>query len=150
MTEATNTAAPAGDDAAAKAAAEASAKAEKDAKKAAAKAEREAKAAAKKKEKEDAKAAKEKAKADAKQPSQNDITRPKADTVTGKCWASFDSISAKTGVPATIGDAIKDLPGTAEATVRTQYARWRKFHGITGRTEAKPAAPTEAAPPAAA
>ncbi len=146
MTEATNTAAPAGDDAAAKAAAaEASKKAEKEATKAAAKVARELKAAAKKKEKEDAKAAKMTAKEANKQPSQNDITRPKDGTVTGKCWTVYDSISAETGAPATIGAAIKALPGVAEATVRTQFARWRKFHGITGRTEA-PAVPE--APPA--
>lgn len=105
-------------------------KAAKDAAKAALKAE---KAAAKLAKKEEAKAAKEAA----KMPKQNDVRRPKAGTTTGKVWAIFDTLSASTGAPALIGDAIKQTTGTIpEATVRTQYARWRKFHGITGRTAA--------------
>lgn len=91
-----------------------------------------AKAAEKAQKKADAKAAKEAA----KQPKQNDVRRPKSGTVTGKVWATFDSLSQSTGSPATIGDAIKASTGVPEATVRTQYARWRKFHGISGRAAA--------------
>jgi sRNA-binding protein len=97
------------------------------------------KAAEKAAKKTEAKAAKEAA----KQPKQNDVRRPKANTTTGKVWAIFDELSAKTGAPALIGDALKQASGTPEATVRTQYARWRKFHGITGRTAAP--APSEPA-----
>lgn len=100
--------------------------------------ERAEKKAAKEKEKADKKAAKEAGKAASKQPEQNSIRRPKADTITGKVWDTFDAISAETGAPATISEAIKRSTGVAEATVRTQYARWRKFHGISGRAE-KPA-----------
>jgi hypothetical protein len=106
------------------------------------------KAAAKKAEKEAAAKAKADAKEAQKQPEQNDVRRPKPDTLCGKAWAAYDAISAKNGAPATIKEAIAALKGTvdAEATVRTQYARWRKFHGISGRVAAPAPAPT---PPAA-
>lgn len=71
----------------------------------------------------------------AQQPEQNGIRRPKPDTLCGKAWAIFDSVSAKNGAPASIGEAMelaKD-DGQNEANVRAEYARWRKFHGITGR-----------------
>jgi membrane protein involved in colicin uptake len=146
MTEATNTANAEADAAAKKAAADkekaekaAAKKAEKAAASAAKKAEREAAKTAKKAEKEAAKAAN-------KQPTQNDITRPKAGTITGKLWDTFDTLSRETGLPATIGDAMKRSEGTAEATVRTQYARWRKFNGVTGRAAAP--AKSEGAPSA--
>lgn len=117
---------------------QAAAKAAKDAEKAAKKA---AKAAEKAKKKEEAKAAKEAA----KQPKQNDVRRPKAGTTTGKVWAIFDSLSQSTGAPALIGDAMKQVAGSIpEATVRTQFARWRKFHGITGRAVAPAATETPA------
>lgn len=142
MTETNKGAAPAagGDanDAAAKAAADAK-KAEAAAAKAKAKQEAKDKREADKKAKAEAKAAAKKAAKDAKDaskmPEQNGIRRPKADTTCGKVWAIFDQLSAKTGAPATIGDSLKAAEGVAEATVRTQYARWRKFHGITGRQE---------------
>lgn len=95
-----------------------------------------AKLAAKTAKKEAAKAEKEAT----KQPKQNDVRRPKPNTTTGKVWGIFDSLSASTGAPALIGDALKQATGIPEATVRTQYARWRKFHGITGRTAAPAAA----------
>jgi hypothetical protein len=84
-----------------------------------------------------------------KQPEQNGITRPKADSQTGKAWAIFDEISAKNKQPASIGEAlpVASAAGINEATTRTQYARWRKFNGVSGRVEA-PKAPEQAAPPA--
>lgn len=105
-----------------------------------------AKKAAAKQAKADAKAAakvaSKAAKEAAKQPKQNDVRRPKPNTTTGKVWAIFDDLSGKAGSPATIGDSLKAATGVPEATVRTQYARWRKFHGIVGRTSA-PVAATE-------
>lgn len=100
-----------------------------------------AKLAAKVQKKADAKVAKEAS----KQPKQNDVRRPKPATVTGKVWAIFDDLSGKAGSPATIGDSLKAATGVPEATVRTQYARWRKFHGIVGRTTAPAVAETAAA-----
>ena len=159
-----DTAAPAVDEKAAKAAEAAAAKAAKAeaAEKAkAAKAEEAAKKkaekaaaaeaakAAKEKAKADAAAAKEKAKADAlaakeatKQPEQNGVRRPKPDTLCGKAWAIFDSVSTKNGSPASIAESmeIAKAQGLNEANVRAEYARWRKFYGVTGRVEA-PKAP---------
>lgn len=147
MTEATNTAANAEADAAAKKAAADKEKADaKAAKKAEADKARADKKAKREQDKADKKAAKEAAKLANKLPEQNGIRRPKADTITGKLWGLFDKLSQDSGAPATIGDAMKSAEGTAEATVRTQYARWRKFHGITGRAAAP--VKTEAAPSA--
>lgn len=150
-------------------------KAEREAKKAQEKAEREAKRAAEKQAKEEAKkaaaeakerekaekaAAKEKAKADAiaareaaRMPEQNGIRRPKPDGLCGQAWAIFDEVSAKRGSPASIAEAmdIAKEKGLNEANVRAEYARWRKFFGVSGRVEdpRKPATPPPAPEPAA-
>jgi membrane protein involved in colicin uptake len=121
--------------------AKADAKAKREADKQAAKDKR----AADKQAKVDAKAAAKAAKEASKQPEQNGVRRPKSDTICGKAWAVFDELSAKSGAPATIGDSLKNANGIAEATVRTQYARWRKYHGISGRVEAPKPAETPAA-----
>lgn len=117
-------------------------KAEKKAAKDALKAQEKADKAAKK----DAeKAAKPQAKLDAKSarsatrmPEQNGIRRPKAETLCGKAWGIFDSVSEKNAAPASIGESMELAKAQAlnEANVRAEYARWRKFHGITGRIEA--------------
>lgn len=121
-------------------------KAAKEAQKAQEKADREAKKAAEK-------AAKEQAKADAKaaresnrMPEQNGIRRPKPDTLCGKAWGIFDSVSQKNGAPASIGESMElaKADGLNEANVRAEYARWRKFHGITGRIESPKAETTSA------
>jgi len=134
-------------------------KARKEAEKAEAKAKREAEAAEKKaQEKADReakkaaeKAAKEQAKLDAKaareatrMPEQNGIRRPKPDTLCGKAWGIFDSVSQKNGAPASIGESMElaKADGLNEANVRAEYARWRKFHGITGRIESPKAETT--------
>lgn len=119
-------------------------KAAKEAQKAQEKADREAKKAAEK-------AAKEQAKLDAKaareatrMPEQNGIRRPKPDTLCGKAWGIFDSVSQKNGAPASIGESMElaKADGLNEANVRAEYARWRKFHGITGRIESPKAETT--------
>ena len=121
-------------------------KAAKEAQKAQEKADREAKKAAEK-------AAKEQAKLDAKaareanrMPEQNGIRRPKPDTLCGKAWAIFDGVSSKNGAPASIGESLEMAKAESlnEANVRAEYARWRKFHGITGRIEAPKAETTSA------
>jgi hypothetical protein len=87
----------------------------------------------------------------ARMPEQNGIRRPKPDTLCGQAWGIFDAVSAKNGAPASITESMTDAKakGLNEANVRAEYARWRKFHGITGRIEA-PAAAVPPAPPAAA
>lgn len=135
---------------AAKAAEAAAKKAEKEAAKLEAAAKKEAEKAAKAAAKEAEKAAQAAAKEAAKMPESNGIRRPKPDTLCGKAWAIFDQISAQNGSPASIGDslAVAKPMGLNEANVRAEYARWRKFFGVSGRI---PAAKPEAAPaPAAA
>lgn len=131
----------------------ADAKAAKDAAAAKAKADKAEAAAKAKADKEKAKAdkqaEKDKKKADAaaakeanKMPEQNGIRRPKPDTLCGKAWGIFDSVSTKNGSPASIAESMElaKAQGLNEANVRAEYARWRKFYGVTGRVEApKPA-----------
>lgn len=138
--------------AAAKAAKEAAAAAKKKAKDEAAeakKAAKEAEKAAAIAKKAEEKLAKEKAKAEAKaakeaarMPESNGIRRPKPDTLCGKAWAIFDEISAKNGSAASIGESLKvaESKGLNLGNVRAEYARWRKFYGVSGRV-ADPTAP---------
>lgn len=93
----------------------------------------EAKVVAKELAKEQAKIEKEQA----RMPFQNDIRQPKEDTDCGRAWAVFTWVSERRGSPASIGEAMElaRAEGINEATIRTQYARWRKFHGVSGRIE---------------
>lgn len=119
-------------------------KAAKEAEKAQKKADAEAKkaeaVAAKAQAKEQAKAAKEAN----RMPEQNGVRRPKAETLCGQAWDIFDSVSAKNGSPASVGESmdIAKAQGLNESNVRAEYARWRKFHGISGRIGAPKAAET--------
>jgi hypothetical protein len=116
--------------------------ADKAAKAEARKAEKEAKAkakedekAAKAAEKEAKKKAAEEAKAASKQPEQNGVRRPRPETLCGKAWAVMDQLSMNQGSPVairTLLDATGPL-GLNEGNVKAEYARWRKFNGVTGR-----------------
>lgn len=137
----------------AKAAAAAEAKAvkqaEREAKKAAAEAEKEAKKAereaakqAKIDAKEAAKAAKEQAKVDAKaakeasrQPEQNGIRRPGPEGVCGQVWGLADKLSQELGQAVPIANLLEAgvAQGLNPSNIRTEYARWKKFHGLSGR-----------------
>jgi hypothetical protein len=106
------------------------------------------KAAAEQKKKDDA-AAKEKAKADAlaakeaqKMPESNGVRRPKPETLCGKAWAIFDQISTEQKRPATIAESLvrSKEQGLNEGNVKAEFARWRKFFGISGRAPAPVAA----------
>lgn len=82
------------------------------------------------------KAAAKAAKDAAKGPEQNGVRRPKTGTVIGRVWDILDAASAQKRAPATLADvkdAAADING---ATLRTQYARWRKFNGVAGRVAA--------------
>lgn len=73
---------------------------------------------------------------------QNGITRPTGG-VTGQIWDLADKLSADNqGQPVAIATlrAHADLKQVNENTLKTQYARWRGYHGIKGR-----AAPVQAA-----
>lgn len=138
---------------AAKAEKDAAAKLAKEAKAAAAKVAKEAKEAAAAKAKSDkaaadlaAKEAKIAAKAAAdaekaaaaaakkavKQPQQNGVTRPRPDGACGKVWAIADEQSAIKKSAVAISELIPhtQAAGLNDATTRTQYARWKTFHGV--------------------
>lgn len=77
----------------------------------------------------------------------NGVSRPKTGTKTGRVWEIADTLSAAAGKPAARKDVIEK--GLAEsinqATIATQYGRWRQFHGL-GR-EKKVAPPAVAGAP---
>ncbi len=122
-----------------KAAADKAAKAaEREAKKEEGKAAKEAAAEQKKADKEAKIAAAKAAKEANRQPEQNGVRRPKADGQCGKAWAIFDSVSQKNGAPASIAESLvlATAQGLNEGNVKAEYARWRKFNGVTGRVAA--------------
>lgn len=101
-------------------------------------AEKEAKAAAAA----EAKAAKEQAKADAKaareanrQPEQNGIRRPGPEGMCGQVWGLADSLSQQLGQAVPIANLLEAgvAAGLNPSNIRTEYARWKKFHGLSGR-----------------
>lgn len=106
--------------------------------------------AAKGKLKEDEKAAREVAKTVNQMPEQNGIRRPKPETLCGKAWGVMDSESAKIGQPVSIAAvlAVTSPMGLVDGNVKSEYARWRKFNGVTGRIGAPvvPAAQAEGVP----
>lgn len=118
--------------------------------------EREEAKAAKAAEREAAKAAKEAEKAEAaakreaeRMPEQNGVRRPKPDTLCGKAWGLMDTLSAQFGQATPVAPLLEAAraQGLNEGNVKAEYARWRKFHGITGRVTLpkaeEPAAPAE-------
>lgn len=101
----------------------------------------------------DAKAAKEQAKADAKaakeaqrQPEQNGVRRPGPDGLCGKVWGLADLMSTELKQPVPVANLLERgvAEGLNASNIRTEYARWKKFHGLTGRIEL-PKAETQAA-----
>lgn len=83
--------------------------------------------------------------------SQNDVTRPKAGTKTGRVWEIADAQSAKLEKPAPRKGVIEECMSEDinSATAATQYGRWRKYHGLEGRGNEEEAT-TEASAEAAA
>ena len=63
---------------------------------------------------------------------QNDVTRPKADSQTGKVWSIADELSKQLKRPATRAEVMEKATADDinEATVATQYQRWRVFNGV--------------------
>lgn len=66
---------------------------------------------------------------------QNGITRPTLDSICGLIWSICDNVSTDTS-PAQISIVRADvaLKLINDHTIKTQYARWRKFNGVTGYT----------------
>lgn len=73
-------------------------------------------------------------------PEQNGVTRPSPETLSGRAWAIYDELTAKTGSAALIGEAlvIGRGEGLNVANMRTEHSRWRKFNGVAGRRPPKP------------
>lgn len=99
--------------------------------------------------------------------SSNGVTRPRNGSKTALIWNLADMLSADKGAPVEISPLLagckamssasiaaymgvedNGLFSLPEATVRTQFAAWRKFHGVAGRT--KTVASAAAAAPGAA
>lgn len=87
------------------------------------------------KEKEEAKLAKEKEREANRMPEQNGIRRPKPNTLCGKAWELADSLSAELKQPVPIKNLLEAAKqfDLNEGNVKAEYARWRKFNGVTGR-----------------
>ena len=66
-------------------------------------------------------------------PEQNGLKRPSAGSTCAIIWDTADHISKQTGHTCTSAELFNALQGYNECTLRTQYARWRQFNGITGR-----------------
>lgn len=76
---------------------------------------------------------------------QNGITRPKEGTITRKVWDAAD----KTQDRAKVFEICRKAK-INDATIATQYGKWRAYNGITGRSggaKAKPAKASRKAPP---
>ena len=77
---------------------------------------------------------------------QNDVTRPKAGTKTGRVWEISDAMSQADGAPVARKKVLE--AATAEdintSTAATQYGRWRKYHGLGAEVNTvEAAAPAE-------
>ena len=79
----------------------------------------------------------------------NGVTRPSADTQTGKVWSICDVIyaTATEDNPITRARVIKtaEAEGVDVSTAATQYGRWRKYMGL-GKETAKAVVAGDAAP----
>ena len=73
---------------------------------------------------------------------QNGVRRPKDGSKCATIWGIFETASAEKGAPVAIKEVLTFAmeQGFNEATVRTQYAQWRNFHGIVGRVAPAPVA----------
>ena len=64
---------------------------------------------------------------------QNGLKRPSKGSICAIIWDTCDRITSEQGSHCTSAELFNALQGYNECTLRTQYARWRQFHGITGR-----------------
>ena len=79
-----------------------------------------------------------------KEPEQNGVRKPAPGGKTRVPWDIADRISGEAGRPATRKEVVDAAiaAGCNPAMSQSQYARWRKFHGLTGRVTAPAAAGT--------
>jgi hypothetical protein len=81
--------------------------------------------------------------------SQRGVTQPKEGTKTRRVWDLADQLSKDKGAAVAIGELapVAAKEGLNDATIRTQYARWKAFHGVYGSVP-KAAAPAADTTPA--
>lgn len=70
-----------------------------------------------------------------KEPEQNGIRKPSVGTLCRAAWDLFDAVTAEMGQSAPISYVLPVAlaKGLNEANVKAEYARWKKYHGISGR-----------------
>ena len=66
-------------------------------------------------------------------PEQNGLKRPSKGSTCCIIWDTCDRITTEKDSTCTSAELFNALQGYNECTLRTQYARWRQFNGITGR-----------------
>ena len=68
-------------------------------------------------------------------PTANGVTRPKPSTRCGRIWAACETLTEEAGDTVALCVVVKAMQaeGYNLATIKTQYSRWRKFIGVTGR-----------------
>lgn len=73
----------------------------------------------------------------AQMPESNGVRQPRENTHCARIWTLATKMSTDAKATVAVGDLIEVATGEGynEATIKTQYARWRKFHGIEGRVE---------------
>lgn len=71
-------------------------------------------------------------------PESNGIRQPKPQTQTGKLWAILDKLFEQLGRHPAFSEFSAKVPeGMNIHTVKTQYAAWKKFCGVSGRLKAE-------------
>ena len=70
-----------------------------------------------------------------KEPEQNGVRKPSVGTLCRAAWDLFDAISTTMGQTAPISYVLPVAleKGLNEANVKAEYARWKKYNGISGR-----------------
>ena len=70
-----------------------------------------------------------------KEPEQNGIRKPSVGTLCRAAWDLFDAVTGEMGQTAPISYVLPVAlaKGLNEANVKAEYARWKKYHGISGR-----------------
>jgi hypothetical protein len=78
----------------------------------------------------------------------NGITEPREGSKTRRVWDIANEIGTETGAPPTLADvkARAQAEGLNDATIQTQYNRFRKFYGLPPQGRAKKAEEPAAAP----
>lgn len=68
-------------------------------------------------------------------PEQHGIRRPRPESLCGQAWGYADKLSAALKQPVPIKQLLEatDAASLNSGNVRAEYARWRKFNGVTGR-----------------